>query len=189
MLTRRGVMQGAMAMGVLAGSGARAGGADFTFPSIDGGDYRLSDWRGKPVLVANTASMCGFTPQYADLQALQDHLGDRGVVLAVPSDDFNQEYGTEAQVKEFCELNYSLTLPMTTIQHVAKDPVHPFFAWVKAETGFVPGWNFNKVLIAPDGSIAGSWGSMAGPMGEIKLAMEGLVQASLAQPSRGRVIL
>ena len=71
---------------------------DFVFPSIKGGDFRLGDWRGKPVLVVNTASMCGFTPQYAGMQALADLLGPRGVVLAVPSDDFEQEYGSEAEV-------------------------------------------------------------------------------------------
>ena len=136
----------------------------FTFASIDGGSYNTADWRGKPVLVVNTASMCGFTPQYVDLQALSDHYGDKAVVLAVPSDDFNQELASDAEVKDFCALNYGLTLPMTTISHVAAGAVHPFYTWVSETTGFVPGWNFNKVLIGPDGAIVNSWGSAANPM-------------------------
>jgi glutathione peroxidase len=185
MLTRRTLMRTGMqagaAMALLGATGRGTAGSaapDFTFPSIDGGTYRTGDWRGKPVLVVNTASMCGFTPQYADLQALQDHLGKTGVVLAVPSDDFNQEYGSDAEVKKFCELNYSLTLPMTTIQHVAKDQVHPFYAWVRDTHGFVPGWNFNKVLLAQDGSFVQAWGSMTGPMSDaIRGRMEALAQA------------
>lgn len=147
----------------------------FDFASIDGGHYNTADWRGKPVLVVNTASMCGYTPQYTDLQALSDLYGDKAVVLAVPSDDFNQELADDAAVKEFCELNYSLTLPMTTIEHVAKGEVHPFYAWAKAQTGFVPGWNFNKVLIGPDGQIVKSWGSNAQPMGAIKDQIDALL--------------
>lgn len=147
----------------------------FTFTSIDGGSYDTAQWRGKPVLVVNTASMCGYTPQYTDLQALSDHYGDKAVVLAVPSDDFNQELASDAEVKEFCELNYSLTLPMTTIAHVAKGQVDPFYAWVKDSQGFVPGWNFNKVLIGPDGQFVKGWGSNAKPMGAVKDAMDALL--------------
>ena len=147
----------------------------FDFASIDGGSYSTADWRGKPVLVVNTASMCGYTPQYTDLQALSDLYGEKAVVLAVPSDDFNQELADDAAVKEFCELNYSLTLPMTTIEHVATGEVHPFYAWAKAQTGFVPGWNFNKVLIGPDGQIVKSWGSNAQPMGAIKDQIDALL--------------
>jgi glutathione peroxidase len=178
MLTRRAALKGVLAMGIggMAGASQAVSGAPgFTFPSIDGGDYRTQDWRGKPVLVVNTASMCGFTPQYAGMQKLQDHLGDKGIVLAVPSDDFNQELATEAEVKSFCALNYGLTLPLTTIQHVAKAPVHPFYAWVKGQTGFVPGWNFNKVLLGPDGQIVATWGSLTDPMADaIRGRMEAL---------------
>jgi glutathione peroxidase len=147
----------------------------FSFESIDGGSYDTAQWRGKPVLVVNTASMCGYTPQYADLQALSDLLGARAVVLAVPSNDFNQELASEAEVKNFCALNYDLTLPMTTITHVAKGDVHPFYAWAKAQSGFKPGWNFNKVLLDKDGNIVKSWGSNAKPMGPVKEAMEALL--------------
>lgn len=147
----------------------------FTFPAIDGGTYDTAQWRGKPVLVVNTASMCGFTPQYEDLQALSDLYGDRAVILAVPSDDFNQELASDVEVKDFCALNYNLTLPMTTIQHVAKGDVLPFYAWVKESTGFVPGWNFNKILLGPDGQIVGTWGAPAKPMGKIKDAIDSLI--------------
>lgn len=135
----------------------------FTFPSIDGGSYDTGDWRGQPVLVVNTASLCGFTPQYDDLQALSDSYQGRAVVLAVPSDDFNQELASNKDVKEFCNANFNLTLPMTTIQHVAKGDLHPFYAWVKQTQGFAPGWNFNKVLIGPEGQFVKAWGSMTKP--------------------------
>lgn len=147
----------------------------FTFASIDGGTYDTAQWRGKPVLVVNTASMCGYTPQYSDLQKLSDSYGDRAVVLAVPSDDFNQELSSDAEVKSFCALNYDLTLPMTTISHVAKGDVHPFYVWVKTQADFTPGWNFNKVLLDRDGNIVKAWGSNAKPMGAVKDAIDALL--------------
>ena len=123
-----------------------------TFPSIDGGTLSIEDWRGTPVLVVNTASLCGFTPQYEDLQALQDRYGEELVVLAVPSNDFRQELGSAEEVQEFCELTYGLTLPMTDISRIRGAEAHPFYAQL-AEAGFVPRWNFNKVLVAPDGEL------------------------------------
>jgi len=135
------------------------------FDNIDGGEIRLNAYEGRPILVVNTASRCGFTPQYDGLQALYDRYRDRGlVVLAVPSDDFRQELGSEAEVKEFCEVNFGLDLPMTTITQVTGAQAHPFYASLAAETGFQPSWNFNKVLIAPDGRVAGTWGAMTKPM-------------------------
>ena len=147
------------------------------FGNIDGGDLRLSDWAGQPVLVVNTASRCGFTPQYDGLQALYDRYRARGlVVLAVPSDDFRQELSSEAEVKEFCEVNFGLDLPMTTITPVRGPQAHPFYASLAAETGFAPSWNFNKVLIAPDGRVAGTWGSMTKPLsGAITRQIEALL--------------
>jgi len=128
------------------------------FPSIDGGTYSLDDWQGKPVLVVNTASLCGFTPQYVGLQLLYDRYRDRGlVVLAVPSGDFRQEHGSNEEVKEFCEVNFDLDLPMTEITPVKGDDAHPFFALVKEAYGFEPNWNFNKILISPDGEVVGTW--------------------------------
>ncbi|MFO1203164.1 MAG: glutathione peroxidase [Tabrizicola sp.] len=138
----------------------------FRFASIDGGTIDLDDWRGKPVLVVNTASLCGYAGQFDALQALHDRFGDRALILAVPSDDFNQELADEKAVKEYCALTFDLTLPMTEITHVKGAEAHPFYAWVQAQTGFVPGWNFNKVLIAPDGSIAGTFGAPVKPEGQ-----------------------
>ncbi|WP_421999231.1 glutathione peroxidase [Roseovarius mucosus] len=150
---------------------------DAPFGNIDGGEIRLSEWAGQPVLVVNTASRCGFTPQYDGLQALYDQYRDRGlVVLAVPSDDFRQELSSEAEVKEFCEVNFGLDIPMTTITSVRGEAVHPFYASVLAETGFAPTWNFNKVLIAPDGNVAGTWGSTTRPTsGQITEKIEAML--------------
>lgn len=141
-----------------------ANGVGGTFPSIDGGTLSVEDWRGQPVLVVNTASQCGFTGQYEGLQKIYDRYRDQGlVVLAVPSDDFNQELASASEVKEFCELTYGLDMPMTDITHVKGAQAHPFFQAVKAETGFVPGWNFNKVLLAPDGRVVATWGAAVRP--------------------------
>lgn len=137
----------------------------FRFASIDGGTIDLGDWRGKPVLVVNTASLCGYAGQFDALQAMHDQFGDKALILAVPSDDFNQELSDESAVKEYCALTFDLTLPMTEITHVKGEEAHPFYAWLREETGFVPGWNFNKVLIAPDGSIVGTFGAPVAPQG------------------------
>jgi len=150
----------------------------FVFASIDGGEIDLADWAGRPVLVVNTASQCAFTPQYDGLQALYDGYRDAGlVVLAIPSDDFAQELDSEAEVKDFCEINFDLDLPMTEITRVRGAGAHPFYHWVREETGFAPRWNFNKVLIAPDGSVAGTWGSTTGPQsGRITTVIEALLR-------------
>lgn len=154
------------ALGLAPATSRAADAPVFNFPSIDGGDYDTEKWRGKPVLVVNTASLCGFSGQLTDMQALHEEFSDRGlVVLAVPSDDFNQELASGKEVSEYCQMEYGITLPMTDILPVAKGDVHPFYAWVRQQTGFVPKWNFNKVLIGPDGEILGSWGSYTKPNG------------------------
>jgi len=152
-------------LGIVAGMAtAPALAADsFQFVSIDGGVIDLADWQGKPVLVVNTASLCGFAGQFDGLQTLHEQFGDRALILAVPSDDFNQELEDEAAVKEYCAMTFDLTLPMTEITGVTGAEAHPFYQWVRDETGFVPGWNFNKVLLAPDGSIDGTFGSTVAP--------------------------
>jgi glutathione peroxidase len=138
--------------------------AGYEFASVDGGTIDLDAFRGHPVLVVNTASLCGFAPQFDDLQALHDTYSARGlVVLAVPSDDFNQELASGAEVKEYCAANFDLTIPMTDITHVTGEQAHPFYAWLAAEHDFVPGWNFNKVLLGPEGEVLGTWGSMTNP--------------------------
>ncbi len=134
------------------------------FSSIDGGKLSLEDWRGQPVLVVNTASLCGFTGQYSALQDLHEAYEDRGlVVLAVPSNSFNQELETTEEVKEFCEFNYNLTLPMTDITEVKGPNAHPFYKEVAAEVGFIPSWNFNKILIGPQGTVVATYGSGTKP--------------------------
>lgn len=174
-MTRTSLVALAMA---LAGTAAVAEGPPAApFASIDGGSLSLADWAGRPVLVANTASMCGYTPQYAGLQALYDTYRDRGlVVLAVPSDDFAQELDSAADVKAFCEVNYGLTLPMTDITPVKGAAAHPFYAWVRDQTGWQPKWNFNKVLIGADGAVLGTWGAGADPMAA---PIRGAVEAAL----------
>lgn len=138
---------------------------DAPFSNIDGGNLKLSDWQGQPVLVVNTASRCGYTKQFSALQELYDTYRDRGlVVLAVPSDDFNQELSSNAEVKEFCELQYGIDMPMTGITHVRGRNAHPFFRSLSEEAGFEPSWNFNKVLVGPDGRVAGTYGSPVRPM-------------------------
>lgn len=135
-----------------------------SFTSLDGTELRLEDWRGQPVLVVNTASLCGFTRQYADLQTLHERYGPRGlVVLAVPSDDFRQELGSDAEVAEFCEVNFGLTIPITRITPVLGAGAHPFYRWLAEEHGVRPAWNFNKALIGPDGALRGFWGSGTRP--------------------------
>lgn len=127
--------------------------AAFTFTGIEGDTIDMDAFRGQPVLVVNTASRCGFTPQLEALQTLHETLGPKGlVVLAVPSNDFNQELATASQVQEFCEVQYGLTLPMTDITRIRGSQAHPFYRWL-ADQGAVPKWNFNKALIGPDGDL------------------------------------
>ena len=151
--------------------------AGFTFTAIDGGQIDLDDYRGKPVLVVNTASLCGFSGQYDDLQVLYDHYAPQGLlVLAVPSNDFAQELANEAAVKEFCAVNFDLTLPMTAITSVTGTAAHPFYAMLRDTYGYAPTWNFNKVLLGPDGRMVANWGSGTNPTsGQMTQAIEALL--------------
>ncbi|MBV2358215.1 glutathione peroxidase [Thalassococcus sp. CAU 1522] len=154
-----------LAAAILALFSTLSAAAAFEFDNIDGGTLDMSDWAGRPVLVVNTASQCAFTRQYSELQALYDRYRDRGlVVLAVPSDDFRQELDSAEVVKEFCEVNFGLTLPMTDITPVSGPQAHPFYRFVQETAGFAPRWNFNKVLIGPDGAVVATWGSAAKPL-------------------------
>ena len=139
----------------------------FEFTSIDGDKLPLEAWRGRPVLVVNTASYCGYTPQYGDLEALWRRYRDRGfVVLGVPSNDFGeQEPGSAADIKGFCETNYQIDFPLTDKVRVVGASAHPFYRWV-ADTlgeGAAPRWNFHKYLIGPDGQLVDAWPSQVGP--------------------------
>ncbi len=136
----------------------------FSFTALDGAEIDLDDWRGQPVLVVNTASLCGFTRQYGDMQALYDTYGPQGlVVLAVPSDDFRQELSSNEEVADFCRVQTGLTFPITQITPVRGAEAHPFYRWLAEEHGHVPSWNFNKALIGREGELLGFWGSSTRP--------------------------
>ncbi len=138
---------------------------DAPFASIDGGEFALADFEGRAVLVVNTASLCAFSDQYRDLQALYDRYRARGlVVVAIPSDDFNQELDDNAAVKEFCELVYGLDLPMSEITSVRGRDAHPFYRSLQREAGFTPRWNFNKVLLDADGAVVETFNAQVGPL-------------------------
>lgn len=141
---------------------------DTPFQSMSGGTISIAQWDGQPVLVVNTASMCAFSSQYRDLQDLYDQYRDQGlVVLAVPSDDFKQELATNAEVKNFCELQYGIDMPMTEITHVKGADAHPFYQSLQDEVGFTPRWNFNKVLIDRNGDVVETYGSQISPMSSV----------------------
>ena len=167
----------------MATSGADAGDAyQFEFASLDGGTLPLASWRGRPVLVVNTASFCGYTPQYRDLEALWRRYREHGlVVLGVPSNDFGQqEPGAAAEIKQFCETNYQVNFPLTEKYRVIGGGAHPFYRWVAAQLGEVgaPRWNFHKYLIAADGSLAGAWPSKVRPT---DAAIIGAIETALAK--------
>ena len=137
---------------------------DFSFKSIDGGSLDIKAYKGKAVLVANTASRCGFTNQYSNLEKLHRSYKDKGlVVIAVPSNDFNQELSSNSKVKEFCNVSFDLTLPMTEITSVRGKNAHPFYRWLKKEHNFQPKWNFYKVLLDKNGHFHSSFNSLTKP--------------------------
>lgn len=138
---------------------------DFSLPAIDGGELKLADFKGKSILLVNTASYCGFTKQYDGLQALYDSRRDNGlVVLGVPSNDFgNQEPGQREDIKEFCEVNFAIDFPMSDKLVVNGTAAHPLYKWLKAETGKSPKWNFYKFLIDGEGRAVASFSSLTKP--------------------------
>ena len=140
---------------------------------------RLCDaYRGKVILVVNTASKCGFTGQYEGLEKLYDDYGDRGlVVLGFPSNDFaNQEPGTEDQIRDFCRLTYSVEFPMFEKTHVKKSNADPFFRYLGEQTGVYPKWNFYKYLIDRDGRVVETFSSITSPQsGKMIRAIENLL--------------
>ena len=150
-----------------AAEGDVASAHDFTFTAIEGDSLPFAQFAGKAVLVVNTASQCGFTPQYAELADLWARYRDKGlVVLAVPSNDFGgQEPGNEAEIKEFCEVNYGIDFPMTDKEHVKGADAHPFYKWAASHFGPLskPRWNFHKYLVAPDGQLAGWFSTITSP--------------------------
>ena len=140
---------------------------DFSFTSIDGENLPLANFKGKVLLIVNTASMCGFSSQYRGLQDLWSSYRDRGlVVLGVPSDDFGgQELDSAAEVKSFCTINYNIDFPMTDIVHVKGSAAHPYYKWVSDAHGglAVPRWNFHKHLIDTTGNLVDWFVSTTSP--------------------------
>lgn len=132
--------------------------SDLTFTTNRGETVRMSDFAGRPVLVVNTASKCGFTPQYDGLQKLHEEYGPKGlVVLGFPCDQFaHQEPGDDAQIEEFCRVNFGVTFPLSQKVDVNGKDTHPVFAYLKDRAGGLLGsgikWNFTKFLVSPDGS-------------------------------------
>jgi len=150
---------------------------DFSFKTIDGAALPMASFKGKAVLLVNTASACGLTPQYSGLQALwQEFKGKGVVVLGVPCNDFGaQEPGSEKEVKTFCETHFSVDFPLTAKEHVIGAEAHPLYQWIAAQVGDagVPKWNFHKYVIGKDGALAATFGSMTAPNApELRTALE-----------------
>ena len=140
---------------------------DFKINSISGEQIDLKDFKDKVVLVVNTASYCGFTNQYNDLQSLwEKYKSDGLIVLGVPSNSFNQEKKEDNDVKEFCEVNFNINFPMTSITEVKGKNSHEVFKWAEKNHGksAVPKWNFHKILINKEGKIEDTFASMTKPM-------------------------
>ena len=139
---------------------------DFSIESISGETINLSEFKSKVVLLVNTASKCGFTPQYSGLQKIYDRYKDDGlVVLGVPTNDFNQELSKDSEVKEFCEIRFGVEFPMSSIQPIKGENAHPIYKWIQSNVSVIgqPRWNFHKYLIGKDGKIINWFSSMTSP--------------------------
>ena len=139
---------------------------DFKINDIKGDQIDLKDFKGKPVLIVNTASYCGFTKQYNDMQELWEKYRDKGlIVLGIPSNSFNQEKTNNNDVKEFCEVNFNINFPLTEITDVKGDNAHEIYKWAKANYGksAIPKWNFYKILINKEGKIEDTYASLTSP--------------------------
>ena len=140
---------------------------DFKIDNITGEELNLNDYRNKVILLVNTASYCGFTKQYNDLQKLWGKYKKKDlIVLGIPSRSFNQEKKTNSEVKNFCEVNFNITFPMTEITNVKGDNAHPIYKWASDNYGnaAVPKWNFHKILINKSGKIEETYSSFTNPM-------------------------
>jgi len=139
---------------------------DYSIKSIEGDIINLSNYKNKAILLVNVASYCGFTKQYNDLQKLWETYKDKGlIVLGVPSKSFGQEKDSEKEVKEFCEVNFNITFPLTSIYDVKGDESHDIYKWAKRNYGkkSVPKWNFYKILINKEGKIEETFSSLTNP--------------------------
>tara|TARA_Y100000591_G_C21821305_1_gene693787 strand:- start:1387 stop:1932 length:546 start_codon:yes stop_codon:yes gene_type:complete len=139
---------------------------DFKIESINGETINLKEYQDKAVLLVNTASYCGFTKQYADLQEIWDKYRAKGlVVFGIPSNSFNQEKKNDKDVKKFCEVNFNINFPLSTITEVKGENAHEIFKWAKRNHGksAIPKWNFHKILINKEGKIHDTFTSFTNP--------------------------
>ena len=143
--------------------------SDFTATTLDGREQDLADYRGKVVLVVNTASQCGLTPQFEGLENLYEKYVDQGlVILGFPCNQFgNQDPGSNEEIGAFCERNYGVSFPMFEKVDVNGEGAHPLFTWLRQEKGGVLGdkikWNFTKFLVGKDGTVIKRYGSTTTP--------------------------
>ena len=150
---------------------------DFSFTSIEGEPLPLTRFKGQPVLVVNTASKCGLTPQYEGLEKLYRDYRDQGlVVLGVPCNQFaGQEPGTEAEIQTFCQTRFDVDFPMTSKVDVKDASRHPFYGWAEEKLGTpaVPVWNFHKILLGKGGEAIRAFGPRTDPQdAEVTAAIE-----------------
>jgi len=139
---------------------------DFKINNISGELIDFKDYKGKVILMVNTASYCGFTKQYSDLQKLWDTYKTKGlIVLAIPSNSFNQEKNNNDDVKKFCEINFNINFPISAITDVKGNNAHEIFNWAKENFGnsAIPKWNFYKILINKNGKIEDTYSSFINP--------------------------
>ena len=140
---------------------------DFNIEGISGETINFNVFKNKAVLIVNTASYCGFTKQYDELQDLWEKYNAKGlVVLGVPSNSFNQEKGNNSEVKDFCNVNFNITFPLSAITEVKGKNAHELFKWAKVNHGnsAVPKWNFHKILINKEGKIVDTFASFTKPL-------------------------
>ena len=140
---------------------------DFSIESITGETINFKDYKNKVILIVNTASYCGFTKQYDELQELWNLYKEKGlIVLGVPSNSFNQEKNNNEEIKEFCEVNFNINFPLTTLTEVKGENAHELFKWAKKNHGksAIPKWNFYKILINKEGKIEDTFASFTKPM-------------------------
>ena len=127
---------------------------DFKINSLDGKLIDFSQYKGKTLLIVNTASECGYTPQYADLQKLHEQYGQTVTILGFPANNFGgQEPGSNDQIASFCKKNYGVTFQMFEKVSVKGEDQHPLYQWLKEKSGSEPTWNFCKYLVKPDGTV------------------------------------
>ncbi|MCU0383432.1 MAG: glutathione peroxidase [Cyclobacteriaceae bacterium] len=138
---------------------------DFSFKLLDGKEFNMKDVKDKNILIVNTASKCGFTYQYEELQKLYEQNSDKLIIIGFPANNFLwQEPGSNSDIENFCQVNYGVTFPMAEKTSVIGKDKHPLYKWLAAYTGQVPGWNFCKYLINPNAERISFYSSKVSPL-------------------------